>query len=73
MKNRRVEKTAASVLQMNFSPNMIVYSCLVAENQLADTLVKEEEIDSRGQTVLRKQHVFCTGVEIESFKNISHF
>ena len=50
------------------SPNLIVYSCLVAENQLTVTLIKEEKIDSRGQTVLRKQQVVCTGAEIESFK-----
>ena len=68
MNNRRLEKTAPSVLQVNLSPNMIVYSCLAAENQLAVTIVKEEKIDSRGQTVLRKQQVVYTGAEIESFK-----
>ena len=37
------------------------------------TLVKDEKIDSRGQTVLRKQQVVCTGAEIESFKKyLSH-
>ena len=64
MNNRRLEKTAPSVLQVNLSPNLIVYSCLTAENQLSVTLVKEEKIDSRGQTVLRKQQVVCTGDEI---------
>ena len=68
MNNRRLEKTAPSVLQVNLSPNLIVYSCLTAENQLTVTLVKEEKIDGRGQTVLRKQQVVCNGAEIESFK-----
>ena len=68
MNNRRLEKTAPSVLQVNLSPNLIVYSCLTVENQLTVTLVKEEKIDSRGQTVLRKQQVVCTGAGIESFK-----
>ena len=68
MNNRRLEKTAPSVLQVNLSPTLIVYSCLTAETQLSVTLVKEEKIDSRGQTVLRKQQVVCTGAEIESFK-----
>ena len=73
MNNRRLEKTAPSVLQMNLSPNLIVYSFLTAETQLSVTLVKEEKIDSRGQTVLRKQQVVCTGAEIESTKDIFHF
>ena len=62
---------------MNFSQNLVVYSCLAAENQLTVTIVKEEKIDSRGQTVLRKQQVVCTGAEIESFKKylslLEHF
>ena len=73
MNNCRLEKTAPSVLRVNLSPNLIVYSCLAAENQLNVTLVKEEKIDSRGQTVLRKQQTVCTGVEIESFKNYLSF
>ena len=68
MNSRRFEKTAMSVLQVNWSPNLNVYSCLTAENQLRVTLVKEEKIDSRGQTILRKQQVVSTGAEIESFK-----
>ena len=73
MNNRRLEKTAPSVLQVNLSPNLIAYSCLAAENELTGTLVKEEKIDSRGKTVLRKQQVVCTGVEIESFKKYLSF
>ena len=68
MNNRRLEKTAPSVLQVNLSPNLIVYVCLAAENQLTVALVKEEKIDSRGQTVLRKQQVVCTRAEKDSFK-----
>ena len=68
MNNRRLEKIAPSVLQVNLSRNLIVYSCLAAENQLTVTLVKEEKIEGRGQTVSRKQKVVCTGAEIESFK-----
>ena len=68
MNNRRLEKTAPSVLLMNLSPNSIVYSCLAAENQLTVTLVKEEKFDSRGRTVLRKHQVVCNGAKIESLK-----
>ena len=32
------------------------------------TLVKEERIDSRGQTFLRKQQIVCGGAEIGAFK-----
>ena len=38
------------------------------ENQLTATFFKEEKVDSRGQTVLRKQQIVCTGAEIEAFK-----
>ena len=68
MNNHRLEKTAPSVLQVTLSPNLIICSCLAVENQLTVTLVKEQKIDSGGQTVLRKQQVVCTGAEIESFK-----
>ena len=53
---------------MNMSPNLIVYSCLTAENQLSVKLVMEDKNYSRGQIVLKKQQVVCTGAEIESFK-----
>ena len=51
--NRRLEKPAPSLLQVNLSPNLTVYSCITPENQLTVTLIKEEKIDTRGQTVLR--------------------
>ena len=66
--NRRSEKAAPSLLQVNLSPNLVVYSCIVDENQLTVTFVKEEKVDSRGQTVLRKQQIVCTGAERETFK-----
>ena len=54
--------------QVNLSPNLVVYSCIADENQLTVTFVKEEKIDSRGQTVLRKQQIVGTGTEIEALK-----
>ena len=66
--NRRSEKAAPSLLQLNLFPNLVVYSCIANENQLTVTFVKEEKFDSRGQTVLRKQQIVCTGTEIEAFK-----
>ena len=72
MNNRRLEKTAPSVLQVKMFPNLTVYSSLAAENQWTVTLVKQEKIDSRGQTVLRKRQVVCTGAETESLKKY-HF
>ena len=66
--NSRFEKTAPSLLQVNLSPNFTVYSCITPENQLKVTLIKEEKIDTRGQTVLRKQQIVCAGAEIEAFK-----
>ena len=50
------------------SPNLTVYSCIAPENQLTATLIKEEKIDTRGQTVLREQQIVCAGAEIEAFK-----
>ena len=55
-------------LQVSLSPSLTVYSCIAPVNQLTVTLVKEERIDSRGQTVLRKQQIVCDGAEIEAFK-----
>ena len=66
--NRRSEKAAPSLLQVNLSPNLVVYSCIADENQLTVTFFKEEKVDNRGQTVLRKHQVVCTGAEIEAFK-----
>ena len=66
--NRRLEKPAPSLLQVNLFPNLTVYGCITPENQLRVTLIKEEKIDTRGQTVLRKQQIVCAGAEIEAFK-----
>ena len=66
--NRRLEKPAPSLLQVNLSPNLTVYICITPENYLTVTLIKEEKIDTRGQTILRKQQIVCAGAEIEVFK-----
>ena len=52
----------------DLSPNLTVYSCIALDNQLTAPLVKEEKIDSRGQTILRKQQILCGGAEREAFK-----
>ena len=67
-KCRRLEKSAQSLLQVNLSQNLTVYSYKTAEDQLTVTFVKEEKVDTRGQTVLRKQQVTCTDTEIETPK-----
>ena len=67
--NRRSDRTSApSILQVTLSPNLTVYSCITSDNHLNVTFVREEKIDSRGQTVLRKQQINCCGAEIELFK-----
>ena len=68
--NRRPEKKNPSLLQVNLSSasSLTVYRCIAPDNQMTVTLVKEEKIDSRGQTTLRKQQIVCGGVEIEAFK-----
>ena len=66
--NRRSEKAAPSLLQVNLSPNLVVYSCIADGNQLTVTFVEEEKVESRGQTILRKQQIVCTGAEIEAFE-----
>ena len=66
--NRRPEKTDPSLLQVSLSPSLTVYSCIAPDNQLTVTLVKEERIDSRGQSILRKQHIVCGGAEIEALE-----
>ena len=53
---------------MNLSQNLTVYSYITAEDQLTVTFVKEEKVDTRGQTVLRKQQVARTDTEIETLK-----
>ena len=53
---------------MKLSPNLTVYSCITPGNQLTVNLIKEERIDTKGQTVLRKQQIVCVGAEIEAFQ-----
>ena len=66
--NRRSENAAPFLLQMNFSPKLVVYSCTADIKQLTVTVVKEDKFDSRNQTVMRKQQIVCTRAEIEAFK-----
>ena len=63
-----MEKATPSVLQVNLSPNLTVCSCIASDNQLTVTFLKEEKIDSRGQTILRKQQILCNTAEIETLK-----
>ena len=64
--SRRVEKATPSVLQVNLSPNLTVCGCIASDSQLTVTFLKEEKIDSRGQTVLRRQQILCNTAEIET-------
>ena len=66
--SRRVEKATPSVLQVNLSPNLTECSCIARDNQLTVTFLKEEKIDFRGQTILRKQQILCNTAEIETLK-----
>ena len=66
--SRRVEKATPSVLQVNLSENLTVCSCIASDNQLTVTFLKEEKIDSRGQTILRKQQILCNTAEIDTLK-----
>ena len=66
--NRRLEKPAASLLQKNLSPNLTTYSGKPLESRLTVTFIKEEKIETRGHTLLRKQQILCAGAEIEHFK-----
>ena len=64
------EKVAPSVLQVNLSPSLTVCSCITNDNQITLSLVREEKIESRGQSILRKQQFLCNLAEIETLKNI---
>ena len=66
--SRRVEKATPSFLQVNLSPNLTVCSCFASDNQLTLTFLKEEKIDFRGQTILRKQQILRNTAEIETLK-----
>ena len=70
--NRRVEKVAPSVLQVNLSPSLTVCNCITNDNQITLSLVREEKIESRRQSILRKQQILCNLAEIETLKNIFH-
>ena len=66
--SRRVEKVAPSVLQVNLSPSLTVCSCITNDNQINLSLVREEKIESRGQSILRKQQIICNLSEVETLK-----
>ena len=66
--SRRVEKVAPSVLQVNLSPSLTVCSCVTNDNQITLSLVREEKIGSRGQSILRKQQILCNIAEVEKLK-----
>ena len=66
--NRRLEKPAPSLLQVNLSPDLTVYSCITPENQLTVALINEEKYDTIGQTVSRKKQIVYAGGEIEASK-----
>ena len=68
--SRRLGKSTPSLLLVNLSPNLTVYSYKTAEDQLNVTFVEEEKVDTCGQTVLRKQQVNCTDTELETLKNV---
>ena len=66
--SRRVEKVAPSVLQVNLSPSLTVCCCITNDNQITVSLVREEKIESRGQSILRKQQILCNIAEVETLK-----
>ena len=67
--SRRLEKSTPSLLKVNLSLNLTVYSYITSEDQLTVTFTKEEKTDTRGQTVLRKQQITYTDIKIETLKN----
>ena len=64
-----MEKVALSIFQVNLSPSLSVCSCITNDNQITLSLVKEEKIESRGQSILRKQQILCNIAEVEAPKN----
>ena len=64
--SRREEKATPSVPRVNLSPNLTICSCIATDNQLTVIFLKEEKIDSRGQTMLKKQQKLCNTDEIET-------
>ena len=65
--SRLVEKATPSVLQVNLSASLTCI-CFASDNQLTVNFLKEEKIDSRGQTILRKQQLLCNTAESETLK-----
>ena len=63
--SRRMEKGAPSVFQLNLSP---VCSFITNDNQITLSLVREEKLESRGQSILRKQQILCNIAEVETLK-----
>ena len=51
------EKTNPSLIQVNLSPSLTVYSCIAQDNQLSLTLVKEERIDSANKKCWKNSSV----------------
>ena len=70
--SRRVEKVATSAPQVNLSPSWTVCSFITNDNQITLSLVREEKIESRGQSILRKQQILCNIAEVETLKKIFH-
>ena len=66
--SRRVEKVAPSVLQVNLSPSLTVCICITNDNQINLSLVREDKVELRGQSILRKQQIICNLSEIETLK-----
>ena len=66
--SRREEKANPSVLQVKLYPNLTVRNCIAIDNQSRVTFLKEEKIDPRGQTILRKQQILCNTAEIQTLK-----
>ena len=69
----RVKKEAPSVLQVNLSPNLTVFSCITNDNQHTLLLIKEEKTESRGQSILRKQQTLYNITEDETLQKIFHW
>ena len=66
--SRQMEKVAPSVLQVNLSPSLRVCSCITNDNEITVSLVREEKIESRWQSILRKQQILCNIAEVETLK-----
>ena len=63
-----MEKVAPTALQVNLSPSLTLRSCITIDNQITLSLVREEKIESRGHSILRKQQVLFNIAEVETLK-----